>query len=84
MPQVSQMECVEPLFLSGVECPRLAAVANGTEDASSVYSHLSVDGQPHTILLVTLAKAEAARPIRLFISVSKARSSDTIDFKGVN
>ena len=68
MPQVSQMECVEPLFLSGVECPILAAVAKGTEDAISVYSHPSVDGQPQKIL-VNLAKAEAARPMRLFISV---------------
>ena len=44
-PQVPHMEWVEYLFLPGVACHSLIAVAKGTEDSSSVDSHLSVDGQ---------------------------------------
>ena len=33
VPQISQMECVQSLFLSGVRSPRLAAIEEGAEDA---------------------------------------------------
>lgn len=45
VPQMSQIEYVQPLFLSGVRSPSLAAIEEGAEDAGSVYSHLGMDDQ---------------------------------------
>ena len=40
--QISQMECIQPLFLSRVKNPRLAAIEEGAKDTDSVYGHLQL------------------------------------------
>ena len=40
--QISQMECIQPLSLSRVKNPRLAAIEGGTKDTDSVYGHLQL------------------------------------------
>ena len=71
VPQISQMECVQSLFLSGVRSPRLAAIEEGAADALYTATLIwSACRFPQT-LLSKLEKVEAASPICLLVSVSR-------------
>ena len=45
VPQISQMECVRPLFLSGVKNSKLGATEKGAEEVAFVYSDRGSDDQ---------------------------------------
>ena len=79
------MECVQSLFLSGVRSPRLAAIEEGAEDALYTATFIWMVSLPFSQThLSKLAKGEAARPMCLSVSVSRARSTDTVEPRYVN
>ena len=84
VPQISQIACVRPLFLSGVKSSRLGTIEKGAEDAGSTYGACMCGGVDDQLAVFPDSfdqtnKGRAARSMRRLVSVSRQRSFDTVE-----